>query len=130
MGEWMEYVYMQKPKPTDVTGVEVIITVLDPNNNGYEVARTTSDASGFFSAVFTPEVPGEYTVVATFAGSESYWQSSAETALYVEEAPQPSSTPTPEPEPMTDAYVLGLGISSIVAIVAIGLVLILMLRKR
>ena len=68
MTAWMEYVYMQKPKPADITGVEVVINVLDPNNNTYEVGRTTSDADGMFKLSFTPQVPGEYTVIASFAG--------------------------------------------------------------
>src|SRR5690606_38338630 len=33
MSAWMQYVYMQKPKPTDVTGVVVELFVLDANNN-------------------------------------------------------------------------------------------------
>jgi hypothetical protein len=130
MSDWMEYVYMQQSKPTNATGVEVVIEVLDPNTNYYEVGRATSDTSGMFSCVFTPEVPGEYTVIARFAGSESYWPSYAETALYVESAPQPTPAPTPTPAPMTDAYVLGVGAGAIVAIIVIGLVIILMLRKR
>jgi outer membrane protein assembly factor BamB len=130
MGEWMEYVYMQKPRPANATGVEVVLTVLDPNENYYEVGRTTSDASGMFSCVFTPEVPGKYTVIATFEGSESYWPSQAETAVYVEEAPAATPAPTPTPAPMTDTYVLGIGAGAIIAIVVIGLVIILMLRKR
>ena len=130
MTAWMEYVYMQYPRPTDVKGVEVTITVLDPNNNCYDVATATSDANGFYSATFEPPVPGKYTIIATFAGSKSYWGSSAETAIVVEDAPQPTPEPTPTPAPMTDTYVLGLGIGAIIAIVVIGLVLILMLRKR
>jgi outer membrane protein assembly factor BamB len=128
--EWMEYVYMQKPRPTNVTGVEVIISVLDPNNNCYEVGRTTGDADGFFKLSFTPEVPGDYTVIATFEGSESYWQSHATTSVHVSETPEATAPPTPTPAPMTDTYVLGLGVGAIVAIIAIGLVIILMLRKR
>ncbi len=130
MGPWMEYIYMQKPWPADVTGVEVSIEVRDPNNNYYEVGRTTSDASGMYKLMFTPEVPGEYTVIARFAGSESYWPSYAQTAIGVLEAPQPTPPPTPTPAPMTDTYVLGIGAGAIVAIVVIGLVLVLMLRKR
>jgi hypothetical protein len=129
MGDWMEYVYMQKPKPTDVTGVEVILYVLDPNENYYEVGRATSDENGFFSCVFEPEVPGKYTVIAKFEGSESYWPSHAVTALNVEEAPVVTQ-PTPSPAPMTDTIVTGFGIGMIIAIVVIGLVIILMLRKR
>jgi outer membrane protein assembly factor BamB len=128
MSDWMEYVYQQKPRPANVTGVEVVLTVLDPNNNYYEVGRTTSDASGMFSCMFTPEVPGKYTIIATFEGSEGYWPSFAETALFVEEAPQPTPAPTPTPAPMTDTYIVGFGTAMIIAIV-IGFAL-LLLRKR
>jgi hypothetical protein len=130
MSAWMEYVYMQQPLPTDVTGVNVTISVVDPNNNSYEVGRTTSDASGMFKLSFIPEVPGEYTIIATFDGSESYWPSYAQTAINVDEAPAATPEPTPTPAPMTDAYVLGLGAGAIIAIVVIGLILILMMRKR
>jgi hypothetical protein len=130
MSAWMEYVYMQQPKPTNASGVKVVLTVLDPNNNCYNVATTTSDEDGFYSAVFTPEVPGKYTVYATFEGSESYWPSTAVTALNVLEPPQATPPPTPTPAPLTDTYVLSLGLAAIIAIVAIGLVIILMLRKR
>jgi hypothetical protein len=124
----MEYVYMQKPKPTNVTGVEVVISVLDPNNNYYEVARTTSDASGYFGCTFEPLVPGFYKIIATFEGSESYWGSSAETFLNVEEAPAPTVEPTPSPAPMTDTYVTGFGAGILIAII-VGFAL-LILRKR
>jgi hypothetical protein len=127
MTDWMEYVYMQKPKPTNVTGVEVIISVLDPNNNSYEVARTNSDTSGFFSVEFEPEVPGKYTVIATFAGSESYYGSSAETAVYVEEAPQPTPTATPVPQEPVGTYFT---VSTVLIIVAIAIAVIVMLRRR
>jgi hypothetical protein len=130
MKDWMEYVYQQKPRPTDVTGVEVILSVLDPNTNFYEVGRTTSDENGMFKLMFTPEVPGEYTILATFAGSEGYWGSYAQTAIGVNEAPAATPEPTPTPASMTDTYVLGLGIGAIIAIVVIGLVIILMLRRR
>ena len=127
---WMEYVYMQKPKPLEALGVDVTITVLDPNGNCYDVATATSDVNGFYTALFNPEVPGKYMVYASFTGSNAYWPSSAVTAINVEEAPAATATPTPTPAPLTDTYVLGLGVASIVAIIAIGLVIILMLRKR
>jgi hypothetical protein len=131
MSEWMQYVYMQKPKPTNVTGVEVVLSVLDPNNNYYEVGRTTSDANGLFSCAFTPEVPGKYTVIATFEGSESYWQSHAETALYVEEAPAATPEPTPTPASVADMYFLPVSIGMIIAIVIVlALLVLLLLRKR
>ena len=130
MSDWMEYVYMQKPCPTNVTGVEVVIDVLDPNGNSYSVGTTTSDATGFFKLAFTPIVPGEYTVTARFAGSESYYGSYAETGINVEEAPAATAEPTPIPASTADLYILPGIAGIIVAIVVVGAVLILMLRKR
>jgi outer membrane protein assembly factor BamB len=130
MSDWMLYVYKQFAKPADVIGVEVVVTVLDPNNNNYEVGRATSDANGFFHCAFTPPVPGEYTIYANFEGSGAYYGSSAETAINVDSAPAETPPPTPTPAPMTDTYVLGIGTAAIIAIVVIGLILILMLRKR
>ncbi len=130
MSAWMEYIYMQQAKPIHAIGVDVTITVLDPNGNIYDVATATTDVTGFYSATFAPPVPGKYSVYVAFAGSESYWPSTAATALYVETAPEPTPAPTPTPAPMTDMYVLGLGGAAIIAIVAIGLLLVLLLRKR
>ena len=128
MKDWMEYVYQQKPRPTDTVGVEVVINVLDPNTNYYEVGRATSDANGMYSVAFTPEVPGKYTIIASFEGSEGYWPSQAETAINVEEAPVATPAPTPTPAPMTDTYIIGFGTAMLIAII-VGFVL-LLLRKR
>ena len=130
MQAWMEYLYEQQAKPKDAKGVEVVLETLDPNGNFYEIGRTTSDASGMYSYAFTPEVPGLYTIIATFKGSNSYYGSNAETAINVEEAPQASPTPTPPPPSMADIYLMPATIGIIIAIVVVGLVIILMLRKR
>jgi hypothetical protein len=127
VGEWMKYVYVQFPRPADVVGVEVVVEVLDPNNNYYEVGRTTSDASGFFSCAFTPEVPGKYTIIASFAGSGAYYGSFAETAVNVEEAPAATPAPTPVPQAPVETY---FAVSTIAIIVAIAIAVVLILRKR
>ena len=129
MDDWMEYVYMQRPRPSDVVGVEVVISVLDPNNNCYEVARATSESKGYFKATFTPEVPGEYFVYATFEGSEGYWPSNAVTAINVEDAPV-VPVPTPEPESVAELYFVPAVAGIIVVLVVIGVVLVLLLRRR
>jgi outer membrane protein assembly factor BamB len=130
MNDWMEYVYMQKPHPTNVTGVDVVLTVLDPNGNVYDIGTTTSDASGNFKLLWEPLVPGEYTVIATFAGSGSYWPSYAETAVGVTEAPEATPAPTPEPATAADLYFVPATAGIIIAIVVVGLVIVLVIRKR
>ncbi len=132
MESWMEYAYMQQTKPTNATGVTVTISVLDPNGNYYNVGTTTSDATGQFKLAFTPQVPGEYTVLASFAGSASYFASSAETAFNVDPA---AATPVPTATTVSNfatANDLMIGIAAIIiVIVIIGIVLaILLLRKR
>jgi hypothetical protein len=130
MSAWMEYLYQQQSKPANATGVKVTISVLDPNNNVYDVGTTTSDASGNYKLMFTPQVPGEYTIVASFAGSESYYSSSAETNIGVNEAPVATAPPTPPPASLADIYFLPMSVGIIIAIVAVGLLLFLLLRKR
>jgi outer membrane protein assembly factor BamB len=130
MGDWMEYLYMQKPMPMDATGVEVVLEVFDPNGNFYEIGTTTSDTEGNYGLMWTPDVPGEYMVLASFLGSESYWGSHDSTYVGVVDAPEPTPEPEATPAPMTDTYVLGMGAAALIAIVVIGLVLIMMMRKK
>ena len=75
MSQWMESVYMQQPLPTNATGVPVTLSVIDANNNFRTIGTTTSDLSGTY-AHWTPDIPGNYTLIASFAGSQSYYASS------------------------------------------------------
>ncbi len=98
MDEWMEYVYMEKPKPTDVTGVLVHLTAVDPNGNFQDMGTATTNGLGNFALAWTPPVPGLYTVTATFEGSNSYYRSEAGTSFVVSQASGGSPavvTPTP-----------------------------------
>ena len=123
MSDWMLYVYKQFERPVDVMGVDVIVSVIDPNTNCYEVGRTTSDSSGFFKLAFTPQVPGEYTVIASFEGSKAYYGSFAETAINVEEAPASTPAPTPVPQAPVETYFTVSTIAIIIAIVIVGILL-------
>jgi len=130
MSDWMLYVYKQFPMPQGAKGVEVKLEVLDPNNNFYEIGRVTSDASGMFKKMWTPEHEGEYTIIATFAGSDSYWSSYAETAIGVTEAPSPVGPIEPEP---SEAPLITTEIAIIAAVavaVVIGIAAYWVLRKR
>jgi hypothetical protein len=127
---WMEYVYMQQQCPTNATGVPVDISVFDSNGNYRQIGSTTSDASGVFSLTWTPDISGDYTVVASFAGSESYYPSSAETAFTATE-PAPTASPAPTAAPsMADQYFAPAIAGLFVAIIVVGLLIILVLRKR
>jgi outer membrane protein assembly factor BamB len=128
--QWMEYVYMQKPKPTNATGVDVVLSVIDPNNNVYEIGTTTSDLSGTYSFMWEPPVPGKYTVIAKFAGSHSYWQSYAQTAFAVNSAPEPTTGPTPTPASVADMYFVPAIAGIIVAIAIVGALLALLLIRK
>jgi hypothetical protein len=89
---WMEYLYMQQVCPKDAEGVEVVLETLDPNNNFYEIGRVKTDSSGMYKLLWEPPVPGEYTIIATFEGSDSYGSSYAETAIGVTEFLSPGQS--------------------------------------
>jgi hypothetical protein len=131
MSVWMEYVYMDQPKPTNVTGVPVQIFVVDANGNYRTIGTATTDASGFFSLHWIPDIAGKYSVYAMFMGSESYWSSQATTAFAVDEEHEPTANPTQPPANMVEQYFLPSVVAIIIAILAIGIVLILLvLRKK
>ena len=128
---WMQYVYMQFPEPTNATGVPVSLSVEDANGNYRSIGTATTDANGFFNFEWKPDIPGQYTVYATFAGSNSYWASNAETAFTVDSSTTtPAATSQPVNQQSTQMYVLGIGAAIIIVIIIVGAVLMLMLRKK
>ena len=131
MTPWMDYLFNQQPEPTNATGVQVTLTVFDPNNNTYSIGTTTSDINGKYAFDWTPSVSGLYKITATFAGSNAYYSSSAETAITVQKAATATPTNTPLSLSSTQADIMYVGIAIIVVIIVIGAVLaILMLRKK
>jgi outer membrane protein assembly factor BamB len=149
---WMEYMYEQQAKPTNIKGVQVKLTALDPNGNVQDIGTVTSDMGGIFHKMWTPPVQGEYTIIATFSGTESYGSSYAETSIGVGPAPSaapvvtstpsqtiapsptsiqsasPSSTNAPNPTsgtPATTYVAIGTAVIIIVAVAAT-----LVLRRR
>jgi len=128
---WMAYVYMEKPRPTNVTGVTVTLSVLDSNGNQRDIGTTTANADGFFSFNWKPDIEGKFTVTASFAGSESYWPSHATTAFNVDQA-APTATPQSIAEqPVSEQYFVPAIAGIIAAIAIVGVVLaLLLLRKK
>jgi hypothetical protein len=124
---WMEYLYEQQAKPTDAKGVDVSLDTIDPNGNYVHIVTVTTDINGNYGYQYTPNVPGTYEIIATFAGSASYGGSSASTYLSV--AQEPSPTPPVEyPQPID--YTMAIVVAVIVLLIAIAIVGILILRKK
>jgi hypothetical protein len=130
MSAWMEYIYKQQQYPTDATGVQIALNVMDANGNYRTIGTTISDLSGKFTYTWEPDIPGDYTVIASFAGTESYFGSSDETFFTVSE---PTATPAPMATPqasLADLYFVPMSIGIIVAIVLVGAAVILLQRKH
>jgi outer membrane protein assembly factor BamB len=145
MGAWMEYLYMQKPIPGDAKGVSVKLAAVASDGTVIDIGTVTSDMSGMFKKLWAPPAEGEYTVIATFEGSESYWPSYAETAVGVTAALAPSVQPSASPSasvgpsvspsvappavsaPSVNVYVV---VAAVVVVVAVVAAVALMLRKK
>ena len=135
MSTYMEYLYGQQPidgmyHNMTVTGVPVSIDAVDPNGNTVHIGDTTSDMSGTFAYTWTPTITGEYKISATFAGSNSYGSSWAETHATVVNTPTATATTTSQGSivfPPYEMYTVGTGIAVIIAVAIVGA---LILRKR
>jgi hypothetical protein len=109
MSAWMQYVYMQKPMPTNAKGVSVKLTAIDSNGNTQNIGTAVSDTNGNYGIMWVPPIPGLYKVIATFAGSASFGGSSATAYIGVDAATKaspavtqtPASTSVPIPTPVS-----------------------------
>ena len=130
MSRFMEAVYQQQPMPTNLTGVPVTLSVFDANGNYRTIGTTTSSGRGTFAYTWTPDIPGDYTIIATFVGSAGYYGSDAEDHFY---ASEPAATPAPTQAPISsiaDTYLLPGIIAIIIVIIIIGALIMLMLRSQ
>ncbi len=124
MSDWMEYLHMQQPKPTSATGVPVTIKATAFDGTSIDIATVTSDINGNFATTWVLPAEGTYSVSALFDGSESYWQSEAQTIVSVIPtqsttlAPtgSPSAVPEPQALPTNSIYV---AVAAAVVIIAI-----------
>jgi len=132
MAAWMEYVYDQQPEPTNFTGVTVTLTAIDPNHNFVTLGTATTTDNGLYTLTWTPpSIPGNYLITATFAGTNGYYDSTAQTGMTVQNAATASPTASPVTGLASTATV-ELGIAAvIIVIIIIGAILaLLLMRKR
>jgi hypothetical protein len=130
MTEWMAYVYQQAAKPTNYTGVPVAINVVDANGNYRTVGTATTDATGHYKLVWKPDIEGDYSVYAVFAGSNAYWGSTATTAFNVDPAPATTAPQPTQTSSMADLYFVPMSAALFITMIVIGLLVIVVLRKR
>ncbi len=84
-----------------------------------------------YTLTWTPDIAGNYTVIANFAGTQSYYPSSAETSFYASPAPTPAATPQPAATQAPVGMYITLAVVAIIIAIAIGFVAtILTLKKR
>lgn len=133
MSSFMESVYMQQPISHDLTGVPVTLSVWDSNGNYRIIGNTTSDATGAYGLTWKPDIPGSYTIVATFAGSGAYYGSTAQTYLYASATTTPAPTSAPQSGLATSADIMidivAAAIAIIIAIAIVGIVIVMRLKK-
>jgi hypothetical protein len=116
--------------PTNFLGVNVQISVVDANGNFRVIGTTTTDETGAYNLVWTPDISGTYKVTASFAGTNGYWPSHATTAFAVMQE-HPTVTPAPTQAPSNaDLYFVPAIAGLFVFVAVIGVVIILVLRKR
>ena len=132
MTSFMEAVYEQQPMPTNITGVPVTISVLDSNNNYRTIGTATTNSMGTYGISWTPDIPGDFTVIATFAGSGGYYGSSASTFFHASIVSTPTQTPqqvTSNAATTTD-LMISMTVGVIAIIIAVAIVGLLLLRKK
>ena len=136
MATQMEYLHMQKPidgmwHNLTITGVPVTITALDSNGSPTEIGTVTSDGYyGTFSKTWTPTAEGDYKIIASFAGDDSYGSSAASTTISV--GPAPAQIELPEqvtPPDYTMTIIFGV-IAVIIAVIISVAIAVLLLKKR
>jgi hypothetical protein len=148
MDAWMQYMFLQKPRPADAKGVKVTLTATDSNGNPEPIGEATTDSNGNYGLMWTPKMQGQYKITASFEGTNSYWSSDATTYLGVSAASAtpttapPTATPTPTetatptatvtagPEPKAGpdtAIYVAIAAAVIIAVIAVAAII---LRRR
>ena len=130
MAAWMEYKFMQQAMPANVKGVEVTLHANDPNGNQVPLGTAVSDMNGNFGLSFVPEVPGEYQIIATFAGSKAYGPSYSSTYLTIEDAPDATQSPIQQQTADNTMTIIAAAIAIIIAVAIVGAILLLAIKKR
>ncbi len=97
VGDWMEYIYMQKPMPADAVGVTVKLLAISSNGEVQDIGSAITDVYGNYGFSWTPTTQGTYQIVASFDSTNSYWGSQDSTYISIGSAVSPAPTLTVAP---------------------------------
>ena len=129
----MEHIHRQMPidglwHNETITGVPVSLTAIGSDGSYVDLGTATTDGYyGTFTKTWTPLNQGDYQIIASFAGDESYGSSGASTSVTVGPAPAQITIPEQTTPPDYTMTIVGMGLA-IMAIVA--LVGFLLYRKK
>ncbi len=133
----MEYLHRQLPidgiwHNATITGVPVQLTAVDSNGNYEDLGTVTTDGYyGIFTKTWTPPIEGDYKIIASFAGDDSYGSSSAATTMSVNTAAQANTTPAQaQATPDYTITIVGSALAVIIVVAIVGVIMILIFRRR
>ena len=133
MSVWMDYLHGQNAtlinSPPTPHGVSVQLTAMGSDGTVIDLGKVTTDSSGQFLLMWKAPKENTYTVYATFAGSDSYWSSYAETGLGVSAAAESPTTPQPSGGVTSSEVMTYVVVAAVAIIIAIAVATVLMLRK-
>jgi PQQ-like domain len=129
----MQYLHLQMPidglwHNETITGVPVSLTAIGSDGSFVDLGAVTTDGYyGTFSKTWTPPTEGDYKIVASFAGDESYGSSGASTAISVGPAPAEVKIPEQVVPPDYTMTIVGMGLAILAAVIIVG---VLLYRKK
>jgi hypothetical protein len=98
---------------------------IDPNGNTVDIGEvTTNGYYGTYSFDWTPDMEGDYQIIVSFDGDDSYGSSSASTSIVVG-APAPTTSSQQQDVTVPDytMTIVGMGIAVMIVVAIIGVLL-------
>ncbi|HLN46032.1 MAG TPA: PQQ-binding-like beta-propeller repeat protein [Candidatus Sulfotelmatobacter sp.] len=138
MSTQMEYLHKQMPidglwHNETISGVPVSLTAISSDGSFTDLGTVSTDGYyGTFSKTWTPDKEGDYQIIASFAGDDSYGSSAAATAISI--GPASASNDTGHQETTVPDYTLTIVYAAIAIIIAViisvAIVGIILYRKK
>jgi hypothetical protein len=109
-----------------------MLTALGSDGSYVDLGTVTTDGYyGTFSKSWTPPKEGDYKIIASFSGDNSYGSSSATTSVSIGPAAEQIEIPEQIPPVDYTMTIVGVGIAlAIVVFAAVALATVLILRKK